>query len=197
MTTPVGFAPVFKGWNVWSIYQADVPDRSVLEEIWMAGVDPSRALRIWVEDQVDDHAPGAVVGDPVSPNPKKFKGEMVKEVPNANGLTQAAIRKEVPGLEGAQQLGEEGSGARLFFVRFYNRGEASALPWPHDKNFLVESVYQPDATNGLTNAPPPGSAAEDLQAAAGALGHGLEVVAWVAGGVAVLFILSKLGSRQS
>lgn len=197
MTAPVGFAPVFKGWNVWSLWQADDPDRSVLEALWMAGVEPERALRIWVEDQVDDNAPGAVVGDPVSPNPKKFKGEMVKVVPNANGLVQASIRKDVPGLEGAQQLGEEGSGARLFFVRFYNRGESSALPWPHDKNFLVESVYQPDATNGLTNSPPPGSAAEDIEHAAAAVSGALVPVALIVGGVAVLFILSKLGSRSS
>lgn len=196
MTEAAGFAPVFEGWNVWSVWQADEPDRSVLEAIWNAGIPAERSLRIWVEDQVDDNAPGATVGDPISPNPKKFKGEMVKVVPNANGLTQAAIRRDVPGLEGAQQLGEQGSGARLFFVRFFNRGAHSALPWPHDKNFLVESVYQPDAGNALTNAPPPGSAAEDAAAAAAIAGKALGGVAWIIGGGLALVAVIAMAKRS-
>ncbi len=163
----------------------------------MAGVDPERALRIWVEDQVDDHAQGAVVGDPVSPNPKKFKGDMVNVLPGTGTLKGAAFRIDVPALAGQQQLGVTGSKATLHVVQFFNRGAATVMPWPHDKNFLVETVFEPDASNPLTNAEPPGSAAEDLAAAAGAFGHATEVAAWLVGGVAVIFILSKLGSRQS
>lgn len=191
-----GFVNVFPGWNVWSVWQADDPDRSVLEALWMAGVSPERALRIWVEDQVDDNAPGAIVGDPVSPNPKKLKGDMVQVLPNANGLAPVQMRGDVPGLAGSQQLGEQGSGAQQHFVRFFNRGAGAAMPWPHDANFLVENVYQPSAQNPITNAPDPGSFGGDLTAAGKQLGHAIEVLAWVGGGVALLVLLSKMKGRS-
>ena len=44
--TPAGFAPVFAGWNVWSVWQKNDLDI----EIGSIGLDADRRLRVWVED---------------------------------------------------------------------------------------------------------------------------------------------------
>src|SRR3954470_7881441 len=169
MTTPAGFAPVFKGWNVWDLWQADDPDESVLGTIWHAGESPERLLRVWVEDELADNAPGVAVADPL--NPAALKGEPVQVIPRVTGLAIAALRHDVPELAGALQLGNKGSTAALHTVRFFNRGDASALPWPHDKNFVLETVYEPSSTNEVTNAPPPGTLAGGVDSALHAAGN--------------------------
>jgi hypothetical protein len=191
MTTPAGFAPVFAGWNVWSLWQADDPDESVLAKIWHAGMTPERLLRVWVEDQLRDNAPGVAVADPA--NPAALSGDPVQPIPGATGLDAALTRGSVPALAGAQQLGTASSGAQLRFVRFFNRGTASVMPWPHDVNFELDTVFQPSATNPITNAPGPATLAGAASNALGGLVTALEIAAAV--GVAVL--LSKLvGGRK-
>jgi hypothetical protein len=183
--TPVpGLAPVFPGWNVWGVWQKDSLD----VEISMIGVSRDRRLRIWVENEVDDNAPGAEVGDPLSPNPTKFKGEMVQIIASDAGLLSIARKELVPGAS----LILDGP-ATLRFVRFYNRGPFTGLAWPHDANYLLDAVYMPSATNPVTNAPAPASAAADVDAAADAaasaaksIGSGLVVVLGIGLGVAVL-----------
>lgn len=185
-----GMAPVFPGWNVWGVYQKTDLD----VEILMIGVSRDRRLRIWVENAVDDMAPGAEVGDPLSPNPKKFKGEMVQIIPNDAGLFRI-IGKE---------LGSAGvvldSPAELRFVRFFNRGAMTALPWPHDENYLLDAVYMPSATNPVTNGPEPASTAADIDKAADvaadaakSIGSGLVVVLSIGLGLA---FVAALASRK-
>jgi len=174
-----GMAPVFPGWNVWGVWQKDSLD----VELSMIGVGRDRRLRIWVENQVDDNAPGAEVGDPLSPNPTKFKGEMVQIIPNDAGLARI-IGKEL----GAASVVLDGP-PTLRFVRFYNRGPVTALPWPHDSNYLLDAVYMPSASNPVTNAPEPDSAAGDIEAVADAaksVGSGLVVVLGIGLGLAVI-----------
>lgn len=194
MTTPAGFAPVFKGWNVWDLYQADDPDEGVLGSIWHAGESQDRLLRVWVENELADNAPGVAVADPL--NPAALRGDQVQPIPRPSGLLPAATRADIPELAGAQQLGNEGSKASLRSVRFFNRGEASMLPWPHDRNFLLDTVYQPSSSNPLTNAPAPGSLAGSANSVGSGVAHGLETLAWVVGGVGVLYVLSKLGKGR-
>lgn len=190
MTTPAGFAPVFAGWNVWSVWQADDPDLGVLGSIWTAGESPDRLLRVWVENELSDNAPGVAVADPA--NPAALRGDQIQIIPNAGTLTAAVTRASVPQWAGALQVGTKDSAAHLRVVRFFNRGEASVLPWPGDQNFVVDTVYQPEATNTITNAPAPDSLAGALGGAAAGVGQVVTVVAWAAGAIAVAVILSKL-----
>lgn len=174
-----GMAPVFPGWNVWGVWQKTDLD----VEISMIGVGRDRRLRIWVENEVDDNAPGAEVGDPLSPNPKKFKGEMVQIISNDAGLVRL-VGKEL-GSSGVVLDGPP----ELRFVRFFNRGPLTGLPWPHDSNYLLDAAYMPSATNPVTNAPEPPSAAADVGAAAAAaksLGSGVVVVLGIGLGIAAL-----------
>jgi hypothetical protein len=195
---PAGFAPVFAGWNVWDIYQANTPDEGVLGTLWHAGISQDELLQTWVVDQIEDNAPGANLSDPLNPDPRKFRGDVVQIIPNAGTLARAAVRDAIPTLAGAQQLGTANSTARLVTVRFYNRGAASTMPWPHDQNFLVDSVFAPDAGNMITNSPAPSTAAGTLSDIGSGIGHGLETLAWVVGGAAAIFLISKfVGSRQS
>lgn len=187
--TPVpGMAPVFPGWNVWGVWQKNDLD----VEISMIGVGRDRRLRIWVENAVDDNAPGAEVGDPLSPNPKKFKGEMVQIIPNDAGLVRV-MPKEI----GAAGVVLDGP-PELRFVRFYNRGALTALPWPHDENYLLDAVYMPSPTNPVTNAPEPPSAAADIDAAGDAavtaaksIGSGVVVVLGIGLGLAVVAAIAS------
>lgn len=194
MTTPAGFAPVFAGWNVWDVWQADDPDQSVLGSIWTAGESQDRLLRVWVENELSDNAPGVAVADPL--NPAALKGDQVQTIPSAAGLTQEATRASIPELAGALQLGTPTSTAHVHTVRFYNRGAASVLPWPHDQNFVVDAVYTPSTTNPITSAPAPSSLAGTASSAAAGLGHVAEVLAWGAGAIAVAVVVSKLLRRS-
>jgi hypothetical protein len=149
-TAPAGFAPIFAGWNVWDVWQATDPTFQVM----MAGLSLDRRLRIWVENATKE-APGVAVADPA--NPAAIVGDQVQIIPKVEGLELARSRGAVPELGGFQQVGSSGSGAALRTVRFFNRGTAGAVPWPHDENDLLENVWTPDASNPVTNAPQPSS----------------------------------------
>jgi hypothetical protein len=197
MTTPAipaGMAPVFPGWNVWSLWQADEPDQGVLGTIWHAGESNERLLRVWVEDQIRDNAPGAAVADPA--NPAALSGDPVLPIPHPTGLDITATRAEIPELAGATQLGTKGSTAQLVSVRFFNRGNLAVLPWPHDANFLLDTVWTPSASSPLTTGPGPGTLAGAASAAASAAGHALETVAWLAAAGAALALAIALARRS-
>jgi len=190
-TAPAGMAPVFHGWNVWDVWQASDPDENILGKIWHAGISPDQLLRLWVENQIEDNAPGANVSDPLNPSPEHFRGDEVQIIGKPSGLEVAAAR-ESAGLGDALQVGNEGSEALFRSVRFYNRGGETVMPWPRDKNFVVDAVYTPSATNPLTNAPAPTTAGAALGSAGDSLAHALTALAWVGGAVGALFVLSKL-----
>lgn len=162
---PAGFVPVFQGWNVWDVWQADDPDTNILGKIWTAGESSERLLRVWIEDQLRDNAPGSAVADPA--NPLALSGAQIQPIPSvktvpisdADGLAVAATRADIPELAGALQLGNSDSKATLHTVRFYNRGALTLMPWPHDQNFVVDRAYIPSAQNPVTNSPPPSSLA--------------------------------------
>lgn len=195
MTAPAGFAPLFAGWNVWDVWQAQDPILGVTGQIMNAGVSLERQLRIWVEDQVKDNAPAAELADPL--NPAALKGAQVLVVPNAAGLEPLATRAEIPELAGPLQVGEQGSPAKKFTVRFFNRGEATALPWPQDQNYVVDAVFQPTDDNPLTS----GAAPASLDAALSEAGKGIKAVAVAVGVVAgfagLIYLLSLIGSRKA
>jgi hypothetical protein len=182
-----GLAPVFPGWNVWAVWQKNDLDF----EISMLGVSADRRLRIWVENAVDDNAPGAAVGDPLSPNVTKFKGEMVQIVPSAGELLPVA-RKEsvpnsVPALDGPPSL---------FFVRFYNRGQLTSLAWPHDGNHLLDAVYLPSPISPITNAPEPASAAATVDEAGEVVKGAAASTSGLLAGAAAVLALGLLLSRR-
>lgn len=186
---PQGFAQLLPGWNVWELWQANDPIESPIDVVMNAGLSADRLLRIWVENWIKDNAPGAAVADPM--NPAALRGEQVQIIPSAGTLEVMQTRGDVPGLAGALQIGEEGSKVTKRFVRFWNRGEAAAVPWAHDQNYLLESVYQPSATNPITSGPAPsslGGAATDI-ANKGA--EVLKVVGIVAGVGLGLVLLAK------
>ncbi len=173
-----GFAQLFKGWNVWDVWQSQDPIQGIGGTILNAGVSLDRQLRIWVEDWIREHAPAAGVAD--TANPFALKGSQIEIIPNPAGLEQLQTRGDMPGLAGALQLGKEGSQGIKKTVRFYNRGDETAAAWPHDENYLLDAVYQPSSSNALTN----GAAPSSLAGAAGATGDALKVVA-IIGGVAI------------
>lgn len=155
---PNALVPVFKGWNVWTVYQKKDLDI----EPSMIGLDRDRRLRIWVENLILDYAGGADVADPVA-----LRGSMVEIVPGApSGLSVAASRARVPG----ELLTLDGP-AELRTVRFFNRGSASNLAWPKSDNYLLENVYKPETDNPLTSAAAPGTTASSL-------GQGLQNTFW-------------------
>ena len=138
------FATVFPGWNVWSVYQVkDLPFSPM-----MLGVSKERQLRIWVEDQVRLHAPGAVVADSID-----LKGGQVEILPSkqaVEGLHVAERKEQV----GGPVLLVEGP-ADLFYVRFFNRGVGSQLSWPHDGEYLLNEVFMPSDSSPATSGPAP------------------------------------------
>lgn len=181
-----GFAPIFAGWNVWSVWQKNDLDT----ELGSIGLDAERRLRVWVEDTADA-ASGAQLHDPLNPSAKHFDGDEVDVLLGAGGLAVSVDRSSVP--PGIPPI--EGD-VTLRFVRFYNRGLPTVLPWPHSSNYMLETVYAPSATNSVTNAPAPSSATEDIKKAASALGSELEVIAWLGAGVLAVVLLSKLGKGR-
>lgn len=193
-TIGAGFAPVFAGWNVWDLWYSQDPIEGIGGWIADAGLSLERQLRTWVEDQLTDNAPGVSVADPL--NPAALKGDQVQILPSANGLPFAITRATVPSLAGELQLGTEGSQATKTTVRFFNRGERTVMPWPHDENVVLDVVYQPSKANTITNSAAPSSLGGTASDIAGAINHGLETLAWVAGGVGALWLLSKLAGRS-
>lgn len=129
-------APIYKGWNVWSVYQVTDLDFSVA----MIGINRDTQLRIWVEDQIRLNATEATVADIID-----FKGSQI-QILNGKPLLVVAVRKEQ--ISGPAMLLD--GPAELRYVRFFNRGNASQLLWPHDDNYLLNEVYRPSTTDPLT-----------------------------------------------
>ena len=172
MPDPALLAPVFPGWNVWAVYELDDLPFSLL----MVGVDRDRQLRIWVEDAVRLHAPGATVADPVD-----LKGPMIEILAGVpEGLKSAARKESVPG----PPMLTDGPASRRV-VRFFNRGAEARLPWPHDGSFLLDEVYTPDAHNPATSGPGPATGGSAVTAPAAAAAHAVGDVAKVVGAVLV------------
>lgn len=201
MTTPAGFAPVFAGWNVWDLWQASSPDENILGALWHAGISADQLLRLWVENQVEKNAPGANVSDPLNPNPEHFRGDEIEILPVKPTDLAVAAARETAGLGGALQVGVPGSSALFRSVRFYNRGQAAIMPWPHDQNFVLDATYEPSVTNPITNSQPPTTAGGTIKAGAEAaekaLGELVTVAAWGLGGIALILVLSKMRSAKS
>lgn len=137
----VSMAPVFNGWNLWSVWQVN----SLPFSIMMLGVSQDRQLQIWVEDAVRLNAGGSVVADPID-----LKGGQVEILTGDSGLSPAVRKEQVQG----PAMVVNGP-ATLRFVRFYNHGPDTSLPWPHDESYLLDTVYQPSAANPATNTPAP------------------------------------------
>lgn len=182
MTAPEGFASLFPGWNVWSVWQKNDLDFEPL----MVGLDPDRRLRLWVE-QVASSAPGAAVADPA--NPLALRGSQVEIIPSAAGLSMLERKEMVPGTA----LLLDGT-ATLKFVRFFNRGVGGVVPWPHDANYLVDGVFQPSEESPITSAPPPDSLAGAADKAAQGISTVVKVVAGVAGVALVVLLFTKLAT---
>lgn len=182
--TPAGFAPIFKGYNLWGVYAKDSLDFDPT----MIGTSADRRLQIFVEEAANA-APGVAVADPV--NPIALKGGQAEILPSAAGLTAALSRVSVPGpllmLDGP---------ATLRFVRFYNRGEEGVTAWPHNADFMLESVYQPDPENPVTSGAPPPS----LAGAVDELAKGAGAVVKVVGGLIVfgglIYLVSRLADSR-
>lgn len=190
---PAGFAPVFPGWNVWDVWQADDPTFSIMN----VGLDLERQLRIWVENEIAENATGAAVADPA--NPAALRGDQVQPIPEVSGLAAAATRANIPALAGAATLGSKDSKATLRTVRFWNRGASTIMPWPHDDNYLLDTVYTPSSDNAVTNAPQPSSLAGGASAAADAAASVVKVIAIGAGVVlaGVLVVALVNSSRKA
>lgn len=154
-STPVvgassAFAPIFKGWNVWAIWQvADLPF-----SLLMLGLSRDRQLQIFVEDKIRLEAPEARVADPLD-----FKGAQIQILQGEPpGLKEAARKEQVPGPP--MLLETQDQAPQLRFIRFFNRGDASQLPWVYDgvdQAYLLDRVYQPDPTNEATKGEGPGT----------------------------------------
>jgi hypothetical protein len=186
LMTDIAMAPVFAGWNVWSVWQVnDLPF-----SIMMFGVSRDRQLQIWVEDAVRLQAGGSDVADPID-----LKGGQVQILPDSGSLTPALHKEQVAG----PAMVVDGP-ATLRFVRFFNHGVDTSLPWPHDSSYLLDTVYQPVATNPVTSGPAPVTIG-------GTVGQGIikpvedalkEVPWWayvVAGGIAIaVFSESVIGT---
>lgn len=182
MTSPAGFAQVFKGWNVWAVLAKDELGFDPL----MVGVSPERRLRIWAEAAADA-APGVAVADPA--NPFALRGGQVEVIQSPEGLE---ADRELPG--GSLLL--DGPSSKVF-LRFFNRGAEAITPWPRDANFALDTVYVPDSDNPITNAEAPGSLAGSAGAAADKIGGALKVIAIVAGvGIGALLIAEILKSSR-
>lgn len=186
-----GFAPIFVGWNVWDVWQADDPTFDIMT----VGVSLDRQLQIWVENQIKDNAPGAAVADPW--NPAALRGTQIQIIPHVTGLAAAAVRGSIPELAGLLNLGSSGSGATLRTVRFWNRGSATQMPWAHDSNYVLDTVYTPSSSNPVTSSPQPDSLGKSASDVAGEAGTALKVVA-IGGGVvlATVLLITVLNSSR-
>ncbi len=188
LQAPAGFVPVFPGWNVWGVWQKNDLDI----EASMLGVSHDQRLKIWVENEVQDNAPGAAVSDPFSPNVFKFRGDMVQIIPDAAGLSAVAHKEDVAG----PALTVDGE-ATLRFVRFYNRGSLTVMPWPHDSNYLLDAAYLPSVTNPVTASPPPAStAATATEVAKAAEGIGSGVVVALGLGLGIVLVAALAARKQ-
>lgn len=163
------FAPIFKGWNVWGVWQAKDLDFDLL----MIGVSRDRRLQIWVEDAIRLGAAGASVADPLD-----LKGSQIQILPGApEGLQVRARKEDVAGP--AMILNGPGE---LRYVRFFNRGNVSQLVWPRSTNYLLEKVYTPSDKAPATQGPAPTTISDTVSEG------GSEVVKSVVGTSGVLLL---------
>jgi hypothetical protein len=197
-TPAAGFAPIFPEWNVWQVWGSDEPNQGLSGLIFNTGLSLERQLQIWVENAIEEGAPGVAVADPL--NPAALRGDQIQLLPNAGTLAVLVNRASAPSLAGALQLGDTDSKAILYTVRFYNRGTAGLLPWPHDENYVLENVFQPDPANPLTSGPAPSSLAGSVTAGLSATAKTIAIVGGVVLGGILLIALVKAtsnGSRQA
>lgn len=187
MANAPGFAPIFVGWNVWDIWQSDDPPFSVMN----IGLTLERQLRIFIENQLADNAPGTAIADPL--NPAALRGDQIQIIPKVEGLKFAATRGDIPELaKGINLGGDEDSKAILRTVRFFNRGSESSLPWPHEPGYLLENVYTPDPNHPVTGAPQPGSLGGAASQVGSELSKAVTALVWVGGGLAAAVVAVKL-----
>jgi hypothetical protein len=191
----VGLVPIFKGWNVWQVWQVKDLDFSPL----MVGVSRDTQLRIWVEDAVRLGDSNVEVADPID-----FKGSHVEIlVAPPTGLAVAKADDGTPltkdHLPGDPLLVEtQDEAPELRSVRFFNRGPEGRIVWPHDDNYLLDAVFQPDPKNPLTAGPGPRTIGETVKKPVtdAALDVGL-----IAAGVAVAAVLAiallRFASRRA
>ena len=180
-------AKVFPGWNVWAVWQ----QKDLNFEPLHVGESRDRRLRIWVEDAVRLGAPGTVVADPID-----LKGSQIEVLPGEPaGLSQTQRKEDVSGP--AMLLDGPGE---LRFVRFYNRGPAGSLVWPHDGNYLLDAVYQPDPKNETTSGPAPNTIGSTVgggvQQTLGDAFSGLGTVAAIAGVTLALYGTYRILGRN-
>src|SRR5260221_1499969 len=57
---PPGLVPIFAGWNVWDIWQADKPSFDVIA----LRETLQRQLQVWIQNQIKDNAPCSPEADP-------------------------------------------------------------------------------------------------------------------------------------
>jgi hypothetical protein len=192
---PAGFVQLFKGWNVWDVWQSQDPAQGIAGSVLNAGVPLDRQLRIWVEDEIREHAPAAAVAD--TANPLVLKGSQVEILSGAGGLEPLQTRADIPELAGALQLGNTGSQADKFTVRFFNRGDETGMAWPHDENYVLDTVYQPSSTNPITNGAAPTSLGGIASGVEDSVSSALKVVAIVAGvGIGAYLLVQLINARK-
>lgn len=189
MTADPGFAPIFKGWNVWDVLAKDDLDF----ELGGVGASPERRLRIFVENAIVDGAPAASVDD--QNNPLKLVGSMVEIIASPGNLQPAATRAAVPGTPLVLD-----APATKHTVRFFNRGDETELSWPHSSNFLLDTVYQPSASSSITSGAPPSSLSGTIDSATATASKTATVVLAVAGvavGLGVVIWLASKSGRKA
>lgn len=189
MTPDPGFAPIFKGWNVWDVFAKNDLDF----ELSGVGASPERRLRIFVENSIVDGAPAAAVDD--QDNPLKLVGSMIQVIKSPGGLQVATRKEDVPG----PALVLDGP-ATKHTVRFWNRGEDTELSWPQSSNFLLDAVYQPSTTSPITSGPAPSSLPGTLDQVGDSAKKTATVVLTVAGvavGLGVVIWLASKSSRRA
>lgn len=173
--------PIFAGWNAWAVWQSSDLSFNPL----MFGVSPERQLRIWVEDAVRLGAPGAKVADPID-----LKGGQVEILPGAPSDLKPAMTKEQ--VDGGPLLLSSDADPKLFFVRFFNRGSASRLVWPHDDDYLLDTVFEPSKTSEVTQGPAPSTITETAgQGSADLIGAVGRPIFWALAGLVTLKWLLK------
>ena len=131
------------------------------------------------------------MADPL--NPAALRGDQVQPIPKVDGLVVVASRADIPALAGSLTIGSQGSTETLRTVRFFNRAGDTVLPWAHDENNVLDTVYQPSATNPITNAAAPSSLAGAASSASSTIEHVAVLGAVVLGGALVFLVLSKMG----
>ncbi len=120
--------PILDGWNVWDVLQSLVP------------VDPAGTL-----DQQLAAFVREAVGVPDLPI------ALTSHAAAGEAITSRAV---IPELAGVPSLGVKGSAAGRRTIAFESPGGITSIPWPHDGNLILDTVYEP------APAPSPGNVAQ-------------------------------------